>query len=82
MAVGAVLVAGFAAGRLRGLLGGPFGEEGGLTLTGSLLSFEQAVELLELGFEFGDALAQASAIGTGIGHGASLSNRGPFRCAC
>jgi hypothetical protein len=79
MAVRAVGVTGLAAGRLRSCFGRPLGKGGGLTFAGALLGFEQAREVLDFRFEFGHALVEASAIGTGVGHGINLSSRRPLR---
>ena len=56
MAVGAVLLAGLAAGPLGVGFGRPFAEGSGLTFAGALLLFEQAGQVLDLRFKLGDTL--------------------------
>jgi hypothetical protein len=57
MAVAAVLATGFPAGGFRGGLRGSLGEGRGLAFAGALGLFEQTAEVLDLGFEFSQALA-------------------------
>jgi hypothetical protein len=63
VAVPTVGDAGLAAGGLGVGLGGPLAEGGGLALAGAAGLVEEAAQFLDLGFDLGEALAQAVIVG-------------------
>jgi hypothetical protein len=83
MAVGAMLVAGFAAGRLRLGFGRPFAERRGLPLASTKGGFELTGEVSDLGLKRGDSLGEFAATrAPGVVHPAMLPAQTRFSCAC
>ena len=82
VAVGAVLVAGFAAGRFGLGFGRTFAEQRGLTLPGAERVVELPAQFGVLAFGCGDSLSEFAANGTrGYVHNPILPTRGGFSCA-
>jgi hypothetical protein len=81
MAVAAVLGAAFATRPFGMRHGRPLGEGSGLAFAGALGLFELTCELLQLGFEFGQAALEDQTVGTELRHVASIRKRLPISCA-
>ena len=82
MGLGAVIVAGFAAGLFGLGLGRPFGEGGGLAFAGAVLLVELLLQLDDAGLQSGDAALELLTPQTdGSSHAFTIAERESVSCA-